>query len=565
MKEYRVCRFFSAFLVVLIALYTSARMQGQWQIIRHCDAVDLDTLVQKDPREIERILRTTYQKLVNNGYLECRIDTAVVDTLTYYCIQRGHAYTIDSIFILHPDHTLEIKPFRKSASIPFSIERMTLAEVNPLKEYNDHGYPFASLQMDTIQWHEHSANIHWHIEKGPLLRMDSLYIRSDDRVPAPYLRRALQWHKGHLYNENTVRMVDDRIRQTAFLKTAQASAVRFTSSGAQLIIYPQRKPSNTFQGILGIRPDDLTGKINLTGDIELRLWNGLNTGEELYLNWRKLQSQTQDLEARASFNYVLGSAFGPDGCIKIYKRDSTFVSIKLNGGISWKPNWRTTLRGFAEKFTATTLQPSFLFPESSNISATYYGINYHYTALDAPNNPRKGVQWKGEVAMGIRNKVTTNITDTGTRKERYEATRLEMELKIFIPTFKKQCIHISNRTSAMQTDSIAQNEMYRIGGLRTMRGIDEESILATSFSIMGIEYRYLLDEQTAVYCFTDICWWEKKSVLRNEKDTPYSFGVGLNLKTNSGIFTFNYALAKQFDNPILVRNAKVSFGFRSVF
>ena len=120
-------------------------------------------------------------------------------------------------------------------------------------------------------------------------------------------------------------------------------------------------------------------------------------------------------------------------------------------------------------------------------------------------------------------------------------------------------------SGSIQTDSLAQNELYRIGGIRTMRGIDEESILATSFSITTIEYRYLLDTQTAVYLFMDHSWWEKRSDLPYIKDSPISFGAGLNLKTSSGIFTFNYALGQQFNNPVLLRNAKVSFGFKSIF
>jgi len=541
------------------------RIWGQWRLINRCEGQKSDTLIQRDFGEVKKMLHRNYEELVNDGYLECRIDTASSDSTTYYCVRKGRSYSIDSIFIVQPDHSIAVSAFRKSSLVPYSVGKMTLSGLDPLKNYIENGYPFASLQLDTIQWRDTIASIYWHIEKGQLIRMDSLYIRSDDRIPRYYLRRALQWQKGKLYDESICMQADDRIRQTAFLKTAQTSALRFTSGGAQLIVYPARKPSNTFQGVLGIRPDDITGKVNLTGDVELRLWNGLNTGEELYLNWRKLQSQTQDLEAKAIFSYVLGTALGPDALIKIYKRDSTFVSIKWNGGISWKPSAQTTLRGFAEKFVATTLKPSFLFPESSNVSALYYGMNYYYNALDHPSNPRKGLVLKGEVAMGKRTKVLSNAGDLKTRTERYDATRAEIDFKVFMPLFKKQCIMLGNYSCSLQTDSIAQNEMYRIGGLRSMRGIDEESILATSFSITTIEYRYLLDEQTAIYLFTDQSWWEKKSWVQKDNDTPYAFGVGLNLKTNSGIFTFNYALAQQFNNPILVKNAKVSFGFRSIF
>jgi hypothetical protein len=98
-----------------------------------------------------------------------------------------------------------------------------------------------------------------------------------------------------------------------------------------------------------------------------------------------------------------------------------------------------------------------------------------------------------------------------------------------------------------------------------MRGINEESIYATAWSVASIEYRVLLEENSAVYLFGDQCWYEKKGASGFDTDHPFSFGAGFNFETKAGIFTFNYALGKQFDNPILVRNGKISFGFRNVF
>jgi hemolysin activation/secretion protein len=107
--------------------------------------------------------------------------------------------------------------------------------------------------------------------------------------------------------------------------------------------------------------------------------------------------------------------------------------------------------------------------------------------------------------------------------------------------------------------------MYRIGGLRTLRGFSEEVLFATTYSVASFEYRYLFEENSAVYLFTDAAWYEKTGTTNYVRDTPLGFGAGVNFETKSGIFTFNYALGSEFNNPILVRNAKISFGFRNVF
>jgi hemolysin activation/secretion protein len=107
--------------------------------------------------------------------------------------------------------------------------------------------------------------------------------------------------------------------------------------------------------------------------------------------------------------------------------------------------------------------------------------------------------------------------------------------------------------------------VYRIGGLRTIRGINEESIFASAWSVATVEYRWLLEENSAVFVFIDQAWYEYKNRGNYSRDTPLNVGAGFNFETKAGIFTFNYALGKQFDNPVLVRNGKISFGFRSLF
>lgn len=520
LRDYRMYPLHWLITILTISICTpTTYIMGQWTIIENCGTID--TTYSKDRFEAERFLHQRFQNQINDGYLTCEIDTTITDSTIHYCVIPGKRYAIDSIIITHPDRSEYVKILKRSSGKAFSPMNI-LAGKEALKSYCENGYPFVHLTLDSIQWRDTIASIKWHIEKGPLMKMDSLYLRSEDRLPRAYLSRALQWQKRKNYRESIISQADNRIREIPFLTNAQPSSLRFTNGGAQLIIYPVRKPSNTFQGILGIRPDDTTGKINLTGDIELRLWNGLNTGEELYLNWRKLQSKTQDLEAKAAFNYLFGTPFGPDASIKIYKRDSTFVSIRLSGGIGWKPVYNTTLKIFAESLNTNTLNPSLLFPEITNVHSIYYGVNYTHSVLDNTNNPRKGIHINGIISTGYRNRATFSLADSSDMSKRYDAMKFEIESKIYIPTFKKQCLLLGTNTGIMKTDSLAQNEMYRIGGIRTMRGIDEESILASSFAIATLEYRYLMDSQTAIYLFMDQLWWEKKSNIRYEKDTPVS-------------------------------------------
>ena len=101
---------------------------------------------------------------------------------------------------------------------------------------------------------------------------------------------------------------------------------------------------------------------------------------------------------------------------------------------------------------------------------------------------------------------------------------------------------------------------------KTFRGFDEESILASVFTVITMEYRILLEQNSNLYLFTDVGWYKYFSANKDPKDdTPYGFGAGINFQTKAGIFSVNYALGSQNKNPILFKSAKIHFGIINYF
>jgi len=143
--------------------------------------------------------------------------------------------------------------------------------------------------------------------------------------------------------------------------------------------------------------------------------------------------------------------------------------------------------------------------------------------------------------------------------------RLSWNSENYLPLFKRQTLRIANFGAWYSAPDIARNELYRIGGFKTIRGINEEDIFASAWTVFSLEYRFILEQNSALFLFADQAWYEQRTVSQFITDTPLGFGAGVNFETKSGIFTFTYALAQQFDNPILFRNARISFGFRNLF
>src|SRR5690606_38980042 len=212
------------------------------------------------------------------------------------------------------------------------------------------------------------------------------------------------------YNEDKLRSLDKKLREIPFVQLQAPTEIRFKPGEADVYLFLQRKKASFFNGIVGVRPDDVSGKINITGDAEIKLANAFNGGEEFYINWRKLQTQTQDLTVKTTLPYLFSSPIGVDGMLKIYKRDSTFTSLKANGGLVFVFSGSNYIKAFVERNTTNQLSTYFTGLPLANVNATLYGLSCHLEKLDYRFNPRKGYQGTAQLSTGFR-KVDQRLKD----------------------------------------------------------------------------------------------------------------------------------------------------------
>lgn len=506
-------------------------------------------------------LNSFHTSLMGDGYLLARLDT------------NQQVGVIQCKVNLGPRYTFEKSTFREQSLGPFELKygkRKSLsaeAVAEEAKErlifFENNGYPFASVVLDSLTNGKDSLHFiaHWSVNRGPLISLDDLIIKSEKALPNKYIINYLGLKKGKLYNESLLRGVSLKIKELAFIELAASPEVVFRNNKATVYLPLKRKKNNYFNGVIGLRPNETTGAVNVTGDVEIKLQNALNKAEDLHFMWKRLQPQTQDLFINTKIPIFVGLPLALDGTINIYRRDSTFSSVRLNGGIALALQGGNYIRFFFESNQTSRLGIN-TSQRFGDVNLRLFGMGYFYEKLDYKYNPRKGFSIAAEAATGNR-EVIENLETSNTLSREYY--RLETKVAGYIPTWKRQTLALQATANRIFAENILVNEQYRIGGLRNLRGIDEESIFAEAWFLGTIEYRFLLDLNTALYAFYDHAWYSFKNDEQSLSDDPFGFGVGANFQTKAGIFTFNYALGNQFDNPILIRNAKISFGFRNIF
>ncbi len=527
-----------------------------------------DTITYGNKTTAVMALAKLHSTLLTQGYLNASIDTVSIDSVMWANVRLNEKYFLKELTIKTEMESVAVDKQRIKSNSPLDSVTISAQADKVLSSFENRGFPFArldlyALDVDSAQ----QASVTFMLSPGPKMLLDTIIIVSSSKLPAKYVRSFIGMRKGDFYNEEEILGLKKKLNGLNFLQSKRLPEVRFRQGKYELYVYLEKKKANYFNGILGLRPNELTGKVNITGDAEVKLVNTLNTGEEFYLNWRKLQPQTQDLTVRTSLPYLFSTPFGAEGELKIYKRDSTFSSVKGDAGVVFNFGGSDRLKLFVEKNLTSTLANYSTAAALGNVNTTLYGLALHKEKLDYIYNPRKGYTLQLDMATGMRKVGDNNQSEATNNASTNNRTinRAVYAVEFYLPTRKNQCVRFASQVATMIANSVFDNETFRVGGLRTFRGVNEESIFATSWAMASLEYRLLFEENSALYLFADQSWYEKKTVNQFLTDTPLGFGAGINFETNAGIFTFNYALGKQFDAPILIRNAKISFGFRNVF
>lgn len=117
----------------------------------------------------------------------------------------------------------------------------------------------------------------------------------------------------------------------------------------------------------------------------------------------------------------------------------------------------------------------------------------------------------------------------------------------------------------MFNQNLLRNELLRIGGNKLLRGFDEQSILASTFNVATIEYRYMIQRNSYFFVFLDVAYVHRKFNNTIFQDVPFGFGTGLTFATKIGIFGLTYALGQQKDKKIDFRSSKLHFGYVATF
>jgi len=507
---------------------------------------------------------TSFRNLaLEKGYLLASFDTLNYrnDTLlaSFYIGKKfGKSYLkIDEkdLFLLQSISSINERLIRGIPFSPFKIAQL-LSSIQKALENN--GYPFSKVQLTEVKIENETLTAKIIIDKKPQYTWKDIHLKGDSSIAKAFICNLIGIKEADLFNQQKVRQISKKIKQISFLKEIKKSEILFTKEGVELFLYISSNPISSINGVIGIQPDNVNDKMNFTGDISLKLVNVIKKGEQLELNWKSIQDQTQSLQTKLNYPFLFNSNFGVDGQFNLFKKDSSFLELKSSLGLLYFLDGGNYLKLFYQNISSNILSQNSSTSLMKDVKTNSYGLSIFRRQFDYIPNPRSGFTISSSFSIGSRRESDSTLSSIST------TLRGDFNLEWAYTIYGRNVLYLSNKTDIYQAPAIYQNELDRFGGQTSQRGFNEQELFATAKTTINIEYRFLLDQNSRLFVFYDQTWYENNSG-NYYNDNPFGFGAGFSFGTNIGIFSLSYALGKQFENPVLMRDGKIHFGYVSYF
>ena len=471
---------------------------------------------------------------------------------------------------------------------PMNIAQLQLLKQRMLNYYEKEGYPFAAVYLDSVQLSDDKINALLKADKGVLYHIDSIRVYGKVNISKKFLQRYLSIYNGSIYNKEKLRLVDKRMQELPYLTPVQPSDLTMLGAGSVLNLYVQPRRSSQINFLIGFLPaSGQSGKLQLTGDVNLDLKNLLGSGEAILLKWQQLQQKSPRLNLGFNQPYIFNTAFGFDFLFDLFKKDSSFLQINAQLGLDYVLSTNQTGKIFVQWQNAGLLAGAIdtnaikiekKLPKNIDVSSVNVGLNYDWTKTNYRYNPRKGNEINILAAVGIKtvkkNDDIINIKDPSFNyaslydsiKPKSYQLRLKLAAAHYFPLGKSSVIKTAIHTGLYSSPGIFRNELFQIGGYKLLRGFDEESIYATQYGVLTAEFRSIISLNSYLFFFLDGGLVKNKYQSVNVNNRFIGAGLGLVYETKLGLLNISYAVGKRDDVKFNLGNSsKLHFGYVNYF
>lgn len=437
-------------------------------------------------------------------------------------------------------------------SIPISKLESTLNHLNSI--LINKGSPFATLQLRNIEKTKSNnikAELQLTIDKKRTI--NNIIIKGYEKFPKSYLRHFLKIKRNSLFSLDDLKDKSSRLTSIPFAEELKAPEILFSKDSTTIYLYLKKIKSNSFDGFLGFGTNEDNNKLKFDGYLNLVLVNNLNYGESLKVNYKSDELDQKTFNIDLNLPYILKTPIGTNLELNIFKKDSSFTTAKQFANIYYQINPSQKIHTGIQSIQSNNL----LRNNTDNLKdykSTFYSIKYEYIKNN-PENRMFPTNFSLSLDLSLGHRKQESI------KSSQSLGNLTLE-KLFTLNSKSSFFSKIN-SSILLSDNYLNNELFRFGGINSIRGFEENSIEANTLGVLNTEYRHLLSQNLYIHSIIDVAYFENKN--NSIKEKLFGFGFGFGLITQAGLLKFNYANGKSDDQKFKLSNSKIHLSLTAKF
>jgi outer membrane protein assembly factor BamA len=432
----------------------------------------------------------------------------------------------------------------------FRYQDFARLEQKIIQYSENHGFPFASVGLDSIRVEGNTIYGVLKYDQGPLILFDTLEVQGKSRTKKRFLARHLRIMAGQPFSQEKISNMDRLIRELPFISKSREPLIIFNRNKAKVTVFIEDKKTNQLDGIIGFLPNSATNnKLLVTGEMNMNLKNLFGTGKNIQVEWRKFKQQSQALDLAYLQPKLLGSNMDLNLDMNLLKQDSTFINVNRKLTLVQNLSGRGKLSFFTGLKTSRQLLSSNIIdpvqlPAFGNFDYYTYGLGYNWNNLNDIFYPHQGWTFSLQGIVGNKKIITSNTIN----EYIYKDLRIHSIQFSFNSSIEKYFKFSRNGVlltrlkagSLFNNNNIFLNDLYRIGGLKTLRGFNENNFFASRYGVATLEYRLYTDETSYLLLFYDQGYIYNQLDIQHREDLPLGFGAGLSFLTRAGVFNFVY-------------------------
>jgi len=503
-------------------------------------------------------LDSVKNKLEQNGFLNSTLDSIIKKDSIYHAqFNLGNLNKTVRIYYSNKDISKEqlfsIVPSAKDTYFDLPIKNLPNALNAIVGIFEAQGNSFTQVALKTISVKKDLIHGYLSIEKSNIRKINDIVISGYDNFPETYLRYYLNVKKGSLFNKDELDKISRLINTIPFVTEIKPPEILFTKDSTIIYLYLKKKASNKFDGLIGFTSKEDGNGISFNGYLDLSLRNIFNNGESFSLYWKNNSNERQVFNLDATLPYIFNSRLSPKLALNIFKQDSTFINTKTSFLLPYSLNERNSIGISLHSETSSNLLTNSGSTDINDFNTIHYGISYDYIVLNS--NPLFPIKFSlfSELLTGKRKLEENTINQSKIYLKSAYLWSLNLKNHIFL----------QNETSTLFSDNILTNELYRIGGVNSIRGFNEESIFTSTYSYFNIEYRFNTNYSSYLYSITDIGYIDNE--ITNNSSQIYSLGLGYAFTTKLGILNLSYAIGKFSNQTFDFNNSRFHIKIISFF